>query len=42
MTQRYFIPHADRHAGETKAFTKKRMKNRLKAKRAREQRKQRK
>jgi hypothetical protein len=39
VTQRYFIPHADRHAGETKAFTKKRRKNRLKAKRSRQARK---
>lgn len=39
MVQRFFIPHADRHAGETKAFTKKRMNNRLRAKKARKQRK---
>jgi hypothetical protein len=32
VTQRYFKPGADRHTGETPAFTKKRKKNRAKAK----------
>lgn len=39
MTQRYFTPTADRHAGEKPAFTKKLKKNRAAAKVARAQRK---
>jgi len=39
MTQRYFTPDADRHAGEKPAFTKKLKKNRARAKAARAQRK---
>jgi hypothetical protein len=39
MTQRFFTPDQDRHAGEKPAFTKKLKKNRAAAKAARAQRK---
>jgi hypothetical protein len=42
MTQRYFPPGIDRHAGEKPSFTKKLKNNRARAKASRAQRKKRK
>jgi hypothetical protein len=39
MTQRFFAPNADRHAGEKPGFTKKLKKERARAKAARKARK---